>query len=159
MGNNKLLNNGFTMLELIMTMAIIGVLAGMFIVNYPGVQRNARDTQRKSDLKQYQNALEVYANNNDGLYPTTTGNIQPNSDILCVTALGFASGDCPKDPRDGRTDCSSNTCRYFYRSDTSTQYVLWGALEKPVNNDYWIVCSTGQSGENNAQPTDSNCPL
>ena len=157
---------GFTLVELIMVMGILAVLAGFFITSYPASQRRARDVQRKSDLKQYQTALESFANKNDGLYPSTLNNPW-TLNTLC-TALGLTN--CPLDPKDNQNICQGNTqCRYYYRSDGSggptpdaTRYVLYGALEKPktpgaveVN---FVVCSSGRTQENTTEPTSSSCP-
>ncbi|WKZ25731.1 MAG: prepilin-type N-terminal cleavage/methylation domain-containing protein [bacterium] len=51
---------GFTLVELLVAMAIIGVLAAMAVGSFRTAQLRGRDTQRKSDLKQVSNALELY---------------------------------------------------------------------------------------------------
>lgn len=157
---------GFTLIELIMVMGILSVLVGFFVTQYPASQGRARDTQRKNDLKQYQTTLELAANRNNGLYPSRTSNTVMHLDTFCVTDIGFSSGECPKDPKDNSTSCNSNTCRYYYRSNgggtgtfDATDYVLWSALERPAGDDYWVVCSSGKSGENSAEPSSSTCPL
>lgn len=158
---------GFTMLELLMVMGIIGVLASFVLVTYPAAQKRARDANRKSDLKQYQTALEVYANRNDGFYPSRTTANDPSSSPVCSTDLGFDSGDCPLDPKNNQAVCDSgSTCGYNYISDGSgggtanaLDYVLWGALEQPESDTYWIVCSSGKTGEGATAPTDANCPI
>lgn len=48
---------------------VIGVLAGIFIVSYSGIQERGRDTQRESDMLAVKSQLEVYFNEN-GSYPT-----------------------------------------------------------------------------------------
>lgn len=64
---------GFTLIELLVTMGIIAVLAGMAVFNFNQARMRARDVQRKSDLSQLQNALELYKNDN-GLYPANLTN-------------------------------------------------------------------------------------
>lgn len=144
---------GFTMIELLMVMAIMGVLAGLVIVTFPASQKRARDTQRKNNLKQYQTALEVYANKYNGFYPVQATRVRADT-TLCTTAfpngLGLAAGTCQGDPKDNTTVCSgSNRCRYYYRSNGPSQYVLWGALEQPTapTAPFFVVCSNGKSGE------------
>ena len=65
----KKLAAGFTLIEIIMVMAIIGVLVGIVLLNFPAATARARDTERKSDLYQFRTALETYANSHDGFYP------------------------------------------------------------------------------------------
>lgn len=52
--------NGFTLVELLIVIVIIGILASLIFANFAGVRQRARDSQRKSDLKQIQTALELY---------------------------------------------------------------------------------------------------
>ena len=61
---------GFTLIEILVVISIIGVLASLALVSFAGTQKQARDTQRKNDLKQYQTSLENFANNNSSLYPS-----------------------------------------------------------------------------------------
>lgn len=59
---------GFTLIELLIVIAIIGLLSAFLTVNYISVRQRARDSQRKSDLRQLQSALELYRNDL-GQYP------------------------------------------------------------------------------------------
>lgn len=59
---------GFTIIELIAVITVIGILAAIGIVPYIQVQRQARDTQRQSDMATIQNELEKFYGNN-GAYP------------------------------------------------------------------------------------------
>jgi prepilin-type N-terminal cleavage/methylation domain-containing protein len=160
--------SGFTMVELLMVMGIIGVLAGFVLVSYPAAQKRARDANRKSDIKQYQTAMEVFANKHDGFYPDFITATDPASNAICVTKLGFTASQCPSDIKDAESVCDGGAvCGYKYISngtgagadDNATEYVIWGALEQPDSNTFWGVCSTGQSGEFATEPTNSSCPL
>lgn len=62
---------GFTLLELLVVMAIIGILAAIGIASYGGVQAKARDARRKSDLESIARALEMYRND-FGRYPNSS---------------------------------------------------------------------------------------
>lgn len=52
--------NGFTLVELLITVSIIAILSAIALVSYSSFIKNARDTKRKSDLKVIQSALEEY---------------------------------------------------------------------------------------------------
>ena len=50
----------FTLIELLIAMAILGILATVGLGSFRIAQMRGRDTERKSDLKQIANALELY---------------------------------------------------------------------------------------------------
>lgn len=60
---------GFTIVELLIVIVVIGILAALVITTYGGIQGKARDSERQSDLQALQTQIEAfYANNN--YYPT-----------------------------------------------------------------------------------------
>lgn len=59
---------GFTLVELLVTIAIIGLLATIAFVSLNRARVKARDAKRLSDLRQLQSALELYFSDN-GKYP------------------------------------------------------------------------------------------
>ena len=59
----------FTLVELLVVMAIIGVLASLGVASFRTAQMRGRDAQRKSDLKQVSHSLELYYADY-GKYPT-----------------------------------------------------------------------------------------
>ena len=61
--------SGFTIVELLIVIVVIGILAALVIVTYNGIQQKARDTERKTDIKAVQGQLEAYWANN-AKYPT-----------------------------------------------------------------------------------------
>ena len=64
---------GFTIVELLIVIVIIGILAAISIVTYNGVTQKARDDQRVSDARNIVNAAASFqAESDDGNWPTTT---------------------------------------------------------------------------------------
>ena len=61
----------FTLVELLVVVAIIAILASALLVGLGGARQKARDARRIADLRNVQSALEVYyARNNQ--YPAAT---------------------------------------------------------------------------------------
>jgi prepilin-type N-terminal cleavage/methylation domain-containing protein len=59
---------GFTLIELMVTVAIIGILMAAGIVTFSNAQKAARDAKRKADMDAIGKALEQYYQDN-GQYP------------------------------------------------------------------------------------------
>lgn len=62
-------NRGFTIVELLIVIVIIGILAALVITTYSGIQKKARDTKRKTDINALHGQVEAYQAQN-GKYPT-----------------------------------------------------------------------------------------
>ncbi len=65
---------GFTLVELLVVMAITAILTAVLIPSLFSSKSKGRDTRRVSDLAQIQLALELYQDNNGGLYPARINN-------------------------------------------------------------------------------------
>lgn len=140
------MKKGFTLIELLVVISIIGVLAALVMVSFLPAQKQARDTQRKSDIKQYQNSLEMFANKEDGLYPSYFAGAGVSASVTLCEKLGMTCPG-PEDPR----NATDGTYIYKYESDgagggviTATKYFLYAKLENSEN--YWVVCSNGKVG-------------
>lgn len=63
--------SGFTIVELLIVIIVIGILAALVLVTFTGVQQKARNTERSTDAKAIASHLEVY-NAQNGRYPQQT---------------------------------------------------------------------------------------
>ncbi len=128
---------GFTMIELLIVIVIMGILSAIGLGTFTSSQMKARDSKRKSDLRTIGDALEVYYNDL-GSYPLSDG----NGGILgCgVDAAELCSGgtiwqnttnsttymvQMPEDPSGGK---------YYYISDGS-YYQIYANLENDQDRD------------------------
>ena len=88
--------HGFTIVELLIVIVVIGILAAITIVAYTGIQAKAADVVLKSDLKQAQTQLELdYVYNSS--YPATKEAANDNKGLPASPETNYeytlASGD------------------------------------------------------------------
>lgn len=76
---------GFTLVELLVVIAVISIIVGVVIPRFKGMQDEANKGKAKAELKTLQTAVEsFYMNQDPQVYPQTTG-------TLCQTYLNTAS--------------------------------------------------------------------
>jgi type IV pilus assembly protein PilA len=62
---------GFTIVELLIVIVVIGILATLVIVTFSGIQQKARNTKRQTDINAIDSTIEAfYASSGNGYYPT-----------------------------------------------------------------------------------------
>lgn len=60
--------NGFTLIEILVVISIIGILVSLSLFGIQNSRKSARDAKRKSDIESIRSALEMYKADN-GVYP------------------------------------------------------------------------------------------
>lgn len=61
---------GFTIIEVVLVLAIAGLIFLMVFVALPALQRSQRDTQRRDDMARFLSQLNQYQANNNGKVPS-----------------------------------------------------------------------------------------
>lgn len=123
-------SSGFTLIELIVVIAILGILAGIGLTSFRTSQMKSRDAKRKSDLEQVQRALEMYMNDYSN-YPTSAGGkiVLPGGALTWGTSEFKDSKDTiyikqlPGDPRGSPEYC------YVYDVGPPIVYKIYATLE------------------------------
>jgi len=64
-------SKGFTIIEVVLVLAIAGLIFMMVFIAVPAMSRSANDLQRKKDLTRLNQALTSYQSNNNGKLPST----------------------------------------------------------------------------------------
>jgi general secretion pathway protein G len=149
---SKPLSVGFTLVELLVVITILGVLATIGLVSFASAQARGRDAQRKSDLKQIASSLELYYSDY-GKYPNSdNGKIQgcpstsntdcewgvagSKSDFTDLRTTYFAS--LPKDP--------SSDQNYYYLPVTVGSVNQGFQLYARLENSQDLNCLPGVEG-------------
>lgn len=89
----RIRKSGFTLIELMVVIAIIGLLMAAGLVYYASAQKNARDAKRQADVGAIDKAMELYFNANNGNYPVAAS--------YAALAIGttYLPGGNPIDPK------------------------------------------------------------
>jgi prepilin-type N-terminal cleavage/methylation domain-containing protein len=61
--------SGFTIIEVVLVLAIAGLIFMMVFIAYPALRRSQRDTQRQNDVSRLMTAIQNYQSNNRGALP------------------------------------------------------------------------------------------
>lgn len=142
---------GFTLIEMLVVIAIISILIGIGINTFTIAQQKARDVRRKADLRSIQVALELYKQDT-GVYPVLSaancsgGNGYHYADVVlgCAALSPSFSSYLPSIPKDPLgNSCPSGwfyqdtSCHgYFYASPISgCGYILAVSLENKNDPD------------------------
>ena len=76
-------NKGFTLIELMIVVVIIGILAAIAIPNFINMQARAKEASVKSNCHTVQLAAEDFAVQNDGVYAADVGvDTAPSGDTI-----------------------------------------------------------------------------
>ena len=145
---------GFTIVELLIVIVVIGILALLVITTYSGIQAKARNSKRQADLKSLQTQLEAFFSQN-GYYPSLT-DLNTGTSATTNASSSWATTNMksldqnalvdPSNPYQSRhlgssagakvysyavTDSSGNSCE----SDDTTcaKYTLTATYEGQVN--------------------------
>ena len=124
---------GFTVIELIVTVAIIATLATIGLISYQGVRLNNRDQIRSRDLASLKQALELYRHDKHH-YPATLNELVPQH-----------SNSIPVDP--------NNPDRiYYYKAYNSDQTVCTPSSVSCVK---YMLCAATEGSKSMGDP--GNC--
>jgi len=95
--------NGFTLMELLISISIIAILIVVGIVSYTSINKNSRDAKRRSDLEQIRSALEMYKADN-GYYPSVGSGEWIDATTANLQATLVDSGYIASIPTDPKAD-------------------------------------------------------
>lgn len=149
---------GFSLIELLVAIAVIATIIGLALPNFLGIRSRARDTRRKSEMNELKTALQLY--NNDykifplpgGSPPTGIAGCGADGTTLCpagTCGVDFAAGGIGCDTvymtkfpgelgtsmlyfSDGTNYCLTDTLENISDSDLTTSYSRCNAICNPL---------------------------
>lgn len=122
--------SGFTIVELLIVIVVIGILVALVVTTFSGIQRKARNTERESDVKAIHSQLEAYFNE-EGVYPAL-GDDGINDAEWRSDNMRSLDPEALQDPKgDSQALCAevSDTCYGYVVADEGATYTLTANLE------------------------------
>ena len=116
--------NGFTIIEVVLVLAVAGLVFLMVFVALPSLQRSQRDTQRRQDIARVVTALTQYQANNQGSLPKFGGFSGNFPEGGCATLQPLSKRAC--EFTKNYLNHSENTTNEFKDPD-GTPYSLQGS--------------------------------
>lgn len=138
---------GFTIVELLIVIVVIGILAALVITTFSGIQQKGRNTERQTDINAIHAQLEAYYAQNGG-YPAAS---DMNTAAWRTTNMKGLDAEALEDPQwaSGQANCTTATTLstaapstkcYSYQalpaacaSNNCTSYTLTATYEGTVN--------------------------
>jgi prepilin-type N-terminal cleavage/methylation domain-containing protein len=147
------LSNGFTLMELLLSVAIISLLASVVLSSLSSARKSARDMSRASEFDEFRKAFQAYITDNKG-YPGDQDNrgvrVSPDcamTDVYADLADGGYLSRMPSDPVDDPEACGRN---YDSRLPEDGYFYGWDS-RNPVG-DLTIYCFSINRFESGSVP-------
>lgn len=88
---------GFTIIEVVLVLAIAGLIFLMVFIALPALQRSQRDTQRRDDLARVTDAITQFQTNNNGRLPTAgkydAEDVDVDTGLVPISKCGTGASD------------------------------------------------------------------
>jgi len=108
-------NHGFTIIEVMIVLAIAGLILAIVFLAVPALQRNARNNSRRNDVSHFIGLINEYEANNNGQLPTQIGT---GSGQLNISSENWAIMSTPTNASIvvDTSGCTTGACNSSYGS-------------------------------------------
>lgn len=142
--NSKLIQSAFTLVELMIVVAILGILAAVAFPEFQGHIQKAKEAAAKDNLRILREAIERYTNDNNGIPPGYLNNNTAVNPSFLALKMQLSLNNkylslLPKNPFNGNnsvmllgnatafpeTPLMTNNYGWIYKANTKTIKLNW----------------------------------
>jgi prepilin-type N-terminal cleavage/methylation domain-containing protein len=144
----------FTLIEILIVIAIIGILASVVLVASSDARAKARDAQRKSDLNQILKAYQLYYMETGDVSIPGTGNFSAGNGWFNYEGGTYTksmahglkdAGYFSEAPRDPSISNDNETPQYI-KHKCNIGFAIYAKLESPTSEDLLSITKIGTVG-------------
>ena len=128
---------GFTIIEVVLVLAIAGLIFLMVFIALPALQRSQRNTRRRSDMARILSAVNDFQANNNGKSPVEIGSDGNSTDKRGDFIKNYVDETCNTGTKNGGTMFSTN---YDYNCSGDQ-------FRDPDGSNYGVIYTTAGLGD------------
>ena len=148
MSRNK---KGFTIIEVVLVLAIAGLIFLMVFIALPALQRSQRNTQREDDISRFLTAANDYQTNNGGKIPFKYNQIVPANEVGGVDK-NFVRRYIDQSCSEGKSESDYSIyddCGSEFMDPDGTTYKLHGREHNGIDKSDGVFVGQGATWPNN----------
>lgn len=130
---------GFTLIELLIVISIITILITIGVTSFSTSQKKARDSRRKTDLRDVQSAMEQYYSVCGYVYVTPGNNGQFGA-VNCAAPAASIMPQFPSDPLSTPYVCPTDAVAHTLVCNSSSYQICTNLESESVS----LYCVTNQ---------------
>jgi prepilin-type N-terminal cleavage/methylation domain-containing protein len=146
---------GFTIIEVVLVLAIAGLIFLMVFIALPALQRSQRNTRRRQDMSRILSSFTDYAANNGGKVPSDAAKLATLVNCYIVGDSGYATATtvvANSEATGGMTCgdheqfCDPDGTSYYFSSPTNTTGTTTysGSFDHKINYHYHGKCGADE---------------
>ena len=140
---------GFTIIEVVLVLAIAGLIFLMVFIALPALQRSQRNTQRENDLSRFLTAANDFQTNNSGKTPWKSGDTDPNFVARYIDDSCSGSGTTFDCKGDQFRDPDGTLYSFVYKGELSANTTTaLSADEQKFTHNIYVWTNAGCGDEN-----------